>query len=67
MTDPSATAQQVSALSPCIGVCVLQGDMCMGCGRTVTEITLWPTATLSDQQRIVRRAGERLAQQSRAL
>ena len=24
--------------SPCIGVCTLKNDVCIGCGRTMTEI-----------------------------
>jgi hypothetical protein len=24
--------------SPCVGICVLEDDVCIGCGRTVAEI-----------------------------
>lgn len=32
--------------SPCIGVCRLQGDTCIGCGRTVAEIAAHGDATV---------------------
>lgn len=25
--------------SPCVGICILENDVCIGCGRTVEEIT----------------------------
>jgi len=64
MSDLPAGAQHDPLLSPCIGVCLLEGDMCIGCGRTAHEITVWPIATESDQQQIIRLAGERLAARS---
>ena len=24
--------------SPCVGICILEGDVCIGCGRTTEEI-----------------------------
>jgi|TARA_R100001509_G_scaffold87718_1_gene49983 predicted Fe-S protein YdhL (DUF1289 family) len=27
--------------SPCIGVCELKDDVCIGCNRTIEEITNW--------------------------
>jgi predicted Fe-S protein YdhL (DUF1289 family) len=24
--------------SPCVGICILEGDVCIGCGRTSEEI-----------------------------
>ena len=27
--------------SPCVGICVMDGDVCSGCGRTTSEIVAW--------------------------
>ena len=24
--------------SPCVGICIMEGDYCIGCGRTIDEI-----------------------------
>jgi hypothetical protein len=28
----------MSSTSPCIGICVLEDDVCIGCGRTIAQI-----------------------------
>ena len=36
----------MSVESPCNGVCRLgAGEFCVGCGRTLSEIAEWPSAT----------------------
>ncbi len=35
--------------SPCTNVCVLDGSICTGCGRTIEEVVNW--AQLSDEQK----------------
>jgi predicted Fe-S protein YdhL (DUF1289 family) len=37
--------------SPCINVCLLDGEtgLCVGCGRTIEEIARW--AAMSDKER----------------
>jgi len=37
--------------TPCVNVCLLDGEtgLCVGCGRTVAEISSW--ASLSPEQR----------------
>ncbi len=27
-----------STESPCVGICIMEGDVCIGCGRTAEEI-----------------------------
>jgi hypothetical protein len=41
----------MSASSPCIQVCVIDGraDICLGCGRTLPEIAGW--GRMSEEQR----------------
>ena len=40
-----------SAATPCVKICVVDplSGLCIGCGRTVAEISLWPEMT--DEQR----------------
>jgi predicted Fe-S protein YdhL (DUF1289 family) len=47
--------------SPCTNACVLDDDVCVGCGRTVDEITSWQSLSVADKERIVEaiRCGER--------
>lgn len=53
----SALPLQRIVLSPCVGVCELDGDgLCAGCGRSVAEIAAW--ATMDDAARL--RVMERL-------
>ena len=35
--------------SPCIGICELKDNICIGCNRTVEQITNWET--MSDEQK----------------
>jgi len=28
----------MSTESPCVGICIMEGDVCIGCGRTAEEI-----------------------------
>ena len=35
--------------SPCIQVCILSGEVCIGCGRTRSEVADW--SVISDEQR----------------
>ncbi|MEM9386344.1 MAG: DUF1289 domain-containing protein [Pseudomonadota bacterium] len=58
-TNPTRTAAQVK--SPCIGVCELDVEgICLGCGRSGEEITVWSRATHALRQEIVERASQRM-------
>jgi len=35
--------------SPCIQICVLKDDVCVGCHRTIQQIKVW--RTLSNEQK----------------
>lgn len=37
-------------ITPCVGICVLENDICKGCNRTKEEITNW--TKYSDEQRM---------------
>ncbi len=58
-------SDQSAVASPCRSICVLEGDLCTGCGRTLAEIAAWPAASGQQQRAIVAQASARLAQRSR--
>lgn len=41
--------------SPCILVCKLENDVCIGCKRTKEEITLWTKYTDEEKQKVLDR------------
>lgn len=46
--------------SPCIGNCCLdEEDICMGCCRSLTEITGWSAATEAEKLEIIERCQTR--------
>lgn len=47
--------------SPCVRVCALEGEVCLGCGRRIEEIAAWLTASAVAKQAILRAARARLA------
>jgi uncharacterized protein len=47
--------------SPCVRNCCLDdGNVCMGCGRSLQEIVQWGNATDADKAAILARSRERL-------
>jgi uncharacterized protein len=40
-----------AASSPCVKICVVDplSGLCVGCGRTVAQISLWPEMTEADR------------------
>jgi len=49
--------------SPCIGICRIDdfSGMCEGCGRTMEEISGWPSASETEQQTTLATVAERIA------
>ena len=46
--------------SPCVRNCCLDdNDICLGCGRSLAEITQWSAASIEDKQKILIHATER--------
>ena len=41
--------------SPCIGVCQLDGGVCVGCGRTMAEIRRWPDLSSAERRAVLER------------
>ncbi|MEO0421468.1 MAG: DUF1289 domain-containing protein [Pseudomonadota bacterium] len=57
----SSTSASPQVKSPCIGVCELDmAGICLGCGRSGEEITVWSRASDALRQEIVDRAAKRL-------
>jgi predicted Fe-S protein YdhL (DUF1289 family) len=49
--------------SPCVNICMLdaQTETCVGCGRTIEEISRWSTMTPADRSRVMSELPGRLA------
>jgi len=46
--------------SPCVRNCCLNDDdICLGCGRSLHEITHWSSSSIEDKQKILLRAADR--------
>ncbi len=41
--------------SPCISVCRMENEVCVGCGRTVDDITNWYDMTDKQKQAVLNR------------
>lgn len=38
-------------VTPCVGICKIKDNVCIGCKRTVEQITAW--ITMTDEERIL--------------
>jgi predicted Fe-S protein YdhL (DUF1289 family) len=38
--------------SPCINVCKIENDVCIGCGRTLEEIAHWSEMTDEEKEQV---------------
>ena len=47
--------------SPCRNICQLKRGICIGCGRSMDEISAWPTAPDPERRAIRARAAARLS------
>lgn len=58
MTPPPFPSSSVA--SPCTKVCTLDANgVCLGCGRSLTEIASWSRMSPDEQREVCRRAQER--------
>ncbi|MGA8750264.1 MAG: DUF1289 domain-containing protein [Pseudolabrys sp.] len=48
--------------TPCVKICTLDARMglCLGCGRTVDEITRWATMSATERTQVMRELPSRL-------
>ena len=47
--------------TPCIKVCVMEGGLCTGCGRTLPEIASWGRLTEEQRLAVMATLPERMA------
>nr|WP_293241880.1 DUF1289 domain-containing protein [Panacagrimonas sp.] len=60
-----AAANDDPAASPCVGICRVDGrDVCVGCGRTIDEITQWARSDSARRVQINELAAERRRQRA---
>ena len=54
--------------TPCVKICTLDARMglCLGCGRTIDEITRWTSMSAFERSTIMRELPSRLAARSAA-
>jgi predicted Fe-S protein YdhL (DUF1289 family) len=52
-----------STATPCVKICVVDplSGLCIGCGRTVAEISLWPEMTDEQRRAVMSGLSERTA------
>ena len=41
--------------SPCVSICKVEDNLCIGCGRTLDEIASWTTMTREQRQEVLER------------
>ncbi|MDX1467504.1 MAG: DUF1289 domain-containing protein [Halomonas sp.] len=51
--------------SPCVSICRLKGELCVGCGRTTEEITRWQSMKRAERMKTNRQAAQRLKKLNR--
>ncbi len=47
--------------SPCVNVCRMQGNLCLGCYRTLDEIALWSQMSDAEKQQVLSKVASRSA------
>lgn len=50
------------AKNPCVSLCKLQDDICVGCGRSRDEMKAWKGLENKERKAVNERAAERLKQ-----
>ncbi|MEY4588362.1 MAG: hypothetical protein RL497_438 [Pseudomonadota bacterium] len=62
MIPPASTPAAGQCLSPCVRQCCLDNaDVCIGCGRLLSEITGWMAFSCEQKQNVLLLAQERVA------
>jgi len=59
---PAPKGQAEAPASPCVQICALDSaGICIGCGRSLDEITRWARASAAARRGILHAARERMA------
>ena len=57
---PVASTERVA--SPCTDVCKMEGELCIGCFRTLDEIVRWSQASDDERREILAAVAQRRAE-----
>jgi predicted Fe-S protein YdhL (DUF1289 family) len=60
---PRRRMVDTSIPSPCIQVCQVENDICIGCGRSVDDIRAWIIMTAAEKTKSLQEAEKWLAKQ----
>ena len=47
--------QVIKYNSPCIGICTISKEYCVGCGRSLEEISSWTSLTDKERKQVIER------------
>lgn len=50
--------------SPCVNVCRMQGNLCLGCYRTLDEIAGWSQMSDAEKQQVLNKVAGRSASEA---
>lgn len=61
MTQPTARSAPAPIKTPCIKVCVVDGEsgLCLGCYRALNEVAGWARLTAEERERIMEELPQR--------
>lgn len=59
MVQAAGAGEGAVVNSPCINVCKMEGDLCVGCFRTLDEIARWASIGDDDKRRILAAVAQR--------
>ena len=52
-------------LSPCIGICKLENDVCVGCHRTLDQIVNWGSYSMEQRMSMLKEIQSRLTKEEK--
>ena len=66
MVAVDSTADTSSMETPCVKICTLdaRSGLCLGCGRTIEEITRWSRMSDAERSRIMAELPARLSERA---
>ena len=53
----------IELASPCVNICKVEDDVCIGCGRTLDEIANWTSMSNEERKQINERVSHNLQRQ----
>lgn len=59
MNLPPINLHNAPRLTPCVGLCKMEGGQCQGCWRTLDEIRRWKDMTREEREEVMKKISER--------